>query len=174
MINEYKQLIKVKYPALDDVWSTMDGLKTPIQQSGLSKTQRYFYNSWKHNHFVTSMFCFCPDGSIPIAHMNLPGATHDSTIADWGNIYLKLEQVYNKTGGICCVDSAFRMRNAPYIIKSSQNSFVGVGPTTQAQQLDLIKEQQATSMQQSAEWGMRAIQSSFPRLNDKFPFLGSG
>ena len=174
VINKYKQLIKAKYPALDDVWSTMDGLKTPIQQSGSSRTQRYFYNGWKHNHFVTSVFCFCPDGSIPIAHMNLPGATHDSTIADWGNIYLKLEQVYNKTGGICCVDSAFRMRNAPYIIKSSQNAFVGVGPTTQAQRLDLIKKQQATSMRQSAEWGMRAIQSSFPRLNDKFPFEARG
>jgi hypothetical protein len=111
VINEYKQIIKAKYPALDDVWPTMDGLKTPIQQSGLSRTQRYFYNGWKHNHFFTSMFCFCLDGSIPIAHMNLPGATHHSTIADWGNIYLKLEQVYNKTGGICCVDSAFRMHH---------------------------------------------------------------
>ncbi len=107
--------------------------------------------------------------------MNLPGATHNSTIADWGNIYLKLEQVYSKTGGICCIDSAFRMRNAPYIIKSSQNSFVGVGPTTQAQWLDWIKKQQATSMRQSAEWGMQAILSSFPcRLNDKFPFEARG
>jgi hypothetical protein len=40
--------------------------------------------------------------------------------------------------------------------------------------LDLIKKQQATSMRQSAEWGMRAIQSSFPRLNDKFPFEAQG
>jgi hypothetical protein len=51
------------------------------------------------------VFCFCPDGTIPIAHMNLPGATHDRTIADWGNIYDKLQQVYNKNGVKCCVDS---------------------------------------------------------------------
>jgi len=83
-IQQYKVMIKAKYPLLDDVWSAMDGLKTPIQQSGSEKIQRYFYNGWKHNHFVTSVLCFCPDGTIPIAHMNLPGSTHDSTIADWG------------------------------------------------------------------------------------------
>ena len=166
-IKQYKQLIKAKYPALKHVWAAMDGLKTPIQQSGSTHTQKYFYNGWKHNHFVTSVFCFCPDGSIPIAHMNLPGATHDSTIADWGNIYIKLEEVYNQTGGICAVDSAFRMRNAPYIIKSSQNNVVGEGPTRAAQRRDIVKKQQATSMRQCSEWGMRALQSSFPHLNDK-------
>ena len=128
-IERYQQLINAKYPALEHVWTAMDGLKTPIQQSGSTHTQKYFYNGWKHNHFVTSVFCFCPDGTIPIAHMNLPGATHDSTIADWGAIYIKLEKVYNETGGKCAVDSAFRMRNAPYVMKSSQSNFVGEGET---------------------------------------------
>ena len=173
-IQQFKQLVIAKYPLLDHVWATMDGLKTPIMQSGSTKQQSYFYNGWKHNHFVTSVFCFCPDGTIPIAHMNLPGATHDSTIAEWGNIYDKLEQVYNQHGGICAVDSAFRMRNAPYIIKSSQNDTVGEGPTTAAQRLDIMKKQQATSMRQSSEWGMRALQSSFPRMCDKMPFEMKG
>lgn len=173
-IERYKQLINAKYPALEHVWTAMDGLKTPIQQSGSTHTQKYYYNGWKHNHFVTSVFCFCPDGTIPIAHMNLPGATHDSTIADWGDIYIKLERVYNLTGGICAVDSAFRMRNAPYIMKSSQTNFVGEGATSDAQRLDIMRKQQCTSMRQCAEWGMRAVQSSFPRLNDKFPFETRG
>jgi hypothetical protein len=95
-IQKYKDAVAEKYPLLCDIWSSMDGIKTPIQQSGSTKTQGYFYKGWKHNHFVTSVFCFCPDGTIPIAHMNLPGATHDSTIADWGDIYDKLESVYDK------------------------------------------------------------------------------
>lgn len=173
-IEDYKRLINAKYLALQHVWTAMDGLKTPIQQSGSTQTQKYFYNGWKHNHFVTSVFCFCPDGTIPIAHMNIPGATHDSTIADWGDIYIKLERVYNQTGGICTVDSAFRMRNAAYIMKSSQNNSVGVGPTPAARRLDILRKQQCTSMRQCAEWGMRAVQSSFPRLNDKFPFEARG
>ena len=41
-IKEYKQLIKAKYPALKNVWAAMDGLKTPIQQSGSTHTQKYF------------------------------------------------------------------------------------------------------------------------------------
>ena len=36
------------------------------------------------------------------------------------------------------------------------------------------RKAQATSMRQSSEWGMRAIQSSFPRLGDKFPFEKRG
>ena len=106
--------------------------------------------------------------------MNLPGSTHDSTIADWGDIYIKLEKVYNLTGGVCAVDSAFRMRNSPYIIKSSQTNFVGEGATADEQRLDILRKQQCTSMRQCAEWGMRPVQSSFPRLNDKFPFETRG
>ena len=173
-IQKYKDAVMEKYPLLCDVWASMDGIKTPIQQSGSTKMQGYFYNGWKHNHFVTSVFCFCPDGTIPIAHMNLPGATHDSTIADWGDIYNKLESVYDRNGGICCVDSTFRMRNAPYIIKSAQNNMVGAGLTFAEQRIDLLRKQQATSMQQSSEWGMRMIQASFPRMCDKFPFETKG
>ncbi len=55
------------------------------------QNEGYFYNDWRHNRFVTSVFCFFPDGTIPIAHMNLPGATHNSRIADWGGIYNKLD-----------------------------------------------------------------------------------
>jgi hypothetical protein len=31
----------------------------------------------------------------------------------------------------------------------------------------------ATSMRQAAEWGMQALQGSFPRLQDTFPFKDS-
>ncbi len=63
-----------------------------IQQAGLTNQQKFFYNGCKHGHFTSSVFCFCPDGTIPIA-MNLPGSMHDSMIADLGGmIYNKLCQ----------------------------------------------------------------------------------
>ena len=102
-------------------------MKTPIQQAGSTQQQAYFYNGWKHNHFVTSVFCFCPDGTIPITYMNLPGSMHDSMIVEWGRIYDKLESLYETMGAITCVDSAFLMKNSPYIIKSSQENCIGVG-----------------------------------------------
>jgi len=40
--------------------------------------------------------------------------------------------------------------------------------------MDLLRKQQATSMQQCSEWGTRTIQASFPRLSDKCPFETKG
>ena len=39
---------------------------------------------------------------------------------------------------------------------------------------DIIVNKQATSMRQSAEWGMRGFQSSFPRLYDKIKYEENG
>jgi hypothetical protein len=72
--------------------------------------------------------------------MNLPGSMHDSTIADWGGIYNKLALLYEDTGAITCVDSAFCMRNQPYIIKSSQVNFVGKGATNAAVWQDIMRK----------------------------------
>jgi hypothetical protein len=57
-IQQYTQAINALYPFLDDVWASMDGLKTLIKKSGSTKQQAYFYKGWKHYHFVTSVFVF--------------------------------------------------------------------------------------------------------------------
>jgi hypothetical protein len=106
--------------------------------------------------------------------MNLPGSMHDSTIAEWGGIYDKLASLYETTGAITCVDSAFRMRNSPYIIKSSQENRIGDGDTDEAVRRDILQKRQATSMRQSSEWGMRALQSSFPRMCDRMAYEQKG
>ena len=113
---------------------------------------------------MSSVLCFCPDGTIPIAYINVPGSVHDSQIADYGNIYDKLESAYERDGVQCTVDSAFGNVTREYLIKSSQ---------------DLIHicvyykrnvARDATLMRQSAEWGMRAFQSSMPRMKDRMKF----
>ena len=86
--------VKAQYPDLDDVWCTMDGLKSPIQAAPDTEIQKMFYNSWQSGHYVTHVFVFAADGTIPICCFNLPGSTHDSTAADSGFIYDKLEKVY--------------------------------------------------------------------------------
>ena len=45
-IENYKGFINAMYLALQHVWTAMDGLKTPIQQSGSTQTQKYFYNGY--------------------------------------------------------------------------------------------------------------------------------
>ena len=123
---------------------------------------------------MTSVFVFCPDRTIPIAFFNVPGSVHDSQVAHWGKVYDKLGAMYDETGGKCTVDSAFGKVNRPFLIKSSQDYLVSTMPTREEQRLDLQRKRQATSMRQAAEWGMRAIQSSFPRLKDTFVYEDTG
>ncbi|MFM6171140.1 MAG: hypothetical protein ACKPB4_03205, partial [Sphaerospermopsis kisseleviana] len=110
----------------------------------------------------------CPDGTIPIAFINCPGSLHDSQIADYGNIYDKLQYVYERDGAKCTVDSAFGNVAREYLIKSSQE-LIHIHDYAERQ---VAKD--ATSMRQSAEWGMRAFQSSMPRIKDRMKFEERG
>jgi hypothetical protein len=160
-IEEYKEMVKNRHPFLTDVWCTMDGLKITLEQSGDALIQERFYNGWTHDHYVSSVLCFCPDGTIPIAYINIPGAVHDSQIADYGDIYDKLEMVYQRDGGQCTFDSAFGNVNREFLIKSSQD-LIHIR-SYRAQNI----AREATSMRQSAEWGMRAFQLLMPRIKDR-------
>ncbi len=66
MIEEYVQMVNRQHPYLSDIWCTMDGLKLMLEQSGYALIQEQFYNGWMHDLYVTSVMCFCPDGTIQI------------------------------------------------------------------------------------------------------------
>ena len=175
-VEQYCAAVKEKHPDLDMVWATMDGLKLALQQAPSDEVQRMFYNGWTHGHYVGSVFCFAPDGTIPIAMYNVPGCVHDSEIAVWGGVYEKLKVVYELTGARCTVDSAFNGKmNANYLLKSSQHDLVADhdGPLEQMS-LEIHRKRACTSMRQSAEWGMRGLRSSFPRINDKIRWEDAG
>ena len=159
-IKEYQAVIEERHPKLKGVWCSMDGLKLYLEQASDNIIQNMFYNGWTHHHYSSAVLVFCPDGSIPIASYNVPGSFHDSMIAEFGGIYKKLNHVYDKYGGMCVVDAAFSRKKYPYLIKSSQRDPESVFIE------DFIVNDQATSMRQTAEWGMRALKASFPRLKD--------
>jgi len=66
------------------------------------------------------------------------------------------------------VDSAFCAATYPFLIKSGQDWYTAdPGCRTHDKQVRNISvKRQATSMRQLAEWGMRAVESLFPRLKD--------
>ena len=72
-IRLFQDHVRQRHPVLENVWCTMDGLKLCLQQSGNATTQNNFYNGWTHDHYVSSVFVFCPDGTIPICCYNVPG-----------------------------------------------------------------------------------------------------
>jgi hypothetical protein len=160
-IREYQEVIERRHPLLRDVWCSMDGLKIYLQQAGCQLIQGMFYNGWLHDHYVSGIFVFCPDGTIACCCYNVPGSVHDSMIAEHGGVYDKLEQVHNETGGLVTGDSAFSKVKYNFIIKSGTADPLLDSPE------DYAKNKEATSMRQTAEWGMRGLQSSFPRLKDR-------
>ena len=164
----YQEQVVQKHPLLHDVYCVCDGLKLAFQASSDDNEQGMFYNGWTHGHYVTNLFVFAICGRIIMTIVNVPGSIHDSTLAEWGHIYTDLAVIYDRTGGVCCVDSAFCSKSNPFILKSSNNYQVNEDA------LGLLRREQATSLRQAAEWGMRAIQSAFPRLKDTIKFEEHG
>ncbi len=123
-IESFKVAFAERHPLLNDCWVTMDGLKLYLQSAGNSEIQERFYNGWTHDHYVTSVFFFCPDGTILIAFFNVLGCVHDSQVAEFSQIYEKLENVYQRTGGMCCIDSAFGSISRNFYINRARISWV--------------------------------------------------
>lgn len=146
----------------------MDGLKCKIKKDLDDIVQSWLYNGWKSEHYISAVLFFVPDRTISTGFYNVPSCCHDSTMADWGDICHKLKRVYEETWLKFVIDSAFASGTYKFLIKSSQNDL-----TADKQQLDfedqiasIAVKRAVTSMQQSAEWWMRAVQLSFPRLKD--------
>ena len=129
-VEEYKRLVRKKYPVLKNVWVAMDGLKLRIERPPDHEEQMKYYNGWKHDHYISNVICFAPDGTIPCAYLNCPGSLHDSNVARQGGLYNKLKKVYEATGGMCVADSAFS--SYCYMIISQKNLTVPNGPLSRA------------------------------------------
>lgn len=78
-----------------------------------------------------------------------------------GNLHANFRATYIRTGGMCVVDMAFCLARHLFFIESGKYSLVMAETTAQVR-----FQRDATSAHQSAEWGMRALQSSFLRFKD--------
>jgi DDE superfamily endonuclease len=167
-IEELKAACTEKHPLLTDVYCVVDGVKFYFQQCEDLDEQCMYYNGWKCDHFVGNLFVFSLDGLVIDCVVNAPGSIHDSALAELGGVYDRLNETYQRTGGKCCVDSAFSSATNPFIVKSSDNVLTANNAE------ELLLRDQATSLRQAAEWGMHAIQSSFPRLKDRIHYENNG
>ena len=164
-VASFKEAVADKYPFCPDVWGAADGLKLLIEPPESYDRQLRYYNGWKASHFINCAFTFSVDGKIRVAVLNAPGNFHDSNIADYG-LYEKLEFIYNRDGGQVVVDSAYKVGDAPFLIKSSN-----IDPFNED---EILINRDATSIRQLSEWEMRIIQSSFPRLREPLRYEEDG
>jgi hypothetical protein len=169
-IQQFIDSVKQKYSDLDNCWGAMDGLKLLLEKSGNNKQQNNFYNGWTHDHYVSNLFLFSPDGKIRASLLNAPGVLHDSTLATWSRIYDAISEIYERTGAKVVVDSAFAAGDSNSMIKSFQDVTDRNGGMRQNPRVNRA----ATSVRQMAEWGMRGLQGSFPRLKDRLLYEERG
>lgn len=167
-VQAFKDAFKQKYHTLEEVYSVADGLKLLLEQSQDFVVQNMFYNGWTHDHYVSNVLVFAPNGTVIACAINAPGSMHDSVVSEWGNIYTKLGLEHEKHGGKCVVDSAFCRNSYPFLIKSSQDE------TRAKDAREVLQIRQATSARQASEWGMRSFQGMFPRLKDRFMYEENG
>jgi hypothetical protein len=119
---------------------------------------------------VTNLFLFSPDGLVRACYLNAPGTVHDSALANESNIYNLVDDFYERTGSRIVADSAFAGARRLSILKSHQSNFDNNGNLRGTDEM----HRQATSVRQMAEWGMRGLQGSFPRLTDKILYEERG
>jgi len=169
-IREFEAAIASKYPALTNCWGAMDGLKLRLERAGNQRVQNMFYNGWTHDHYVSNLFLFSPDGKIRACYINAPGTLHDSTMANMSMVYTMVDEIHHRVGSKIVVDSAFASDGRPSLYKSHQNNFDRRGNQRQ----NPILHRQATSVRQLSEWGMRGLQGSFPRLKDRLKYEERG
>jgi hypothetical protein len=98
--------------------------------------------------------------------LNSPGCWHNSTLADHGGVYDKIEEVNEATGGKVVIDSAFALDMRGYFIKSAQQH------PMDAQ--ELLSNRDAASVHQLSEWGMQQINANFPHLKVNLPYEEQG
>lgn len=163
-IYSFVEAIGRRHPLLwiEMVMGAMDGLKLYVEASGDEAVQSRFYNGWTHDHYVSNVFYFVPDGTIRFMCINCPGTMHDSLVCEYGGIYRKLERLWNMYGVKSAVDSAFCASRGQWMIKSVSD----ITQVSDRRAASLIEE--AMSLRQTSEWGMRGLQGSFPRLKDRF------
>ena len=123
-IGLWKGAIAAKYPDLNNVYLAVDGLKLRLQKPGDDRVQNYFYNGWTSNHYISNLFAFAPDGTIPACVLDAPGSLHDSIMANFGDLYTLLTEIYECNGGKVVMDSAFARADYDFNIKSGQEVWI--------------------------------------------------
>lgn len=156
--------IKAREPDLEQgAFAFVDGCSFPCEVGSTIDEQNAYYNSWKGGTFVNNLFVFSPTGKIIFAALNAPGSWHDAQLClDLLPLLLDPTRTAPELGIIA--DTAFP-RTGPLEQKIlTPSSFDSLSINTEVAYRELLRHQLITSLRQSAEWGMRALQGTFGRL----------
>ena len=86
-------------------------------------------------------------------------------MSDYG-VYHKMDVIHYPTVVKVVVDSTFKLQNGECLIKLLQTDPLSARV--------LLINEQATSVRQLSEWGMRMIEGQFPRIKDSLRYKEEG
>ncbi|CCO34818.1 hypothetical protein BN14_08926 [Rhizoctonia solani AG-1 IB] len=159
-MKQYSDLIHARHPTIKGAFGFIDGLSLPVSTSSDPEVEQATYNGWLHDHRITNVIVFAPDGCILSARVNAPGSWHDSRTA--GHIYTQLKDK-TPAGFFLITDTAFPRTSADMTGKIKtplkERAALGEDPVRAAEQLAYSNA--ITSARQPAEWGMRALQGAY-------------
>lgn len=163
---QWAAMVQAREPRVANVIGFIDGVALAVQCAETVEDQTLAYNGYHHDTTCNNVLAFAPTGKVFAAALNYPGSYHDAkvchSIIDWA-----LESLGDYA---ICVDQGFP-RNGPLWGKF-------VGPMSRRQRRSILPEYQAflaelhglyVSLRQASEWGMRALQGTFPRIKSRLP-----
>jgi hypothetical protein len=157
-------MVAAREPLVRNVIGFVDGLSLPVECAANEEAQRVDYTAYKHDTVCGNVFAFSPLGKVIYACINYPGSWHDSHIAN-GLIQYVLAHIGPYA---LCVDQGFPREGDLYQV------FVGPYSRRRVERLApelaqylLPMANAYVSLRQASEWGMRALQGTFPRLKSR-------
>lgn len=141
-----------------------------MQSPGNADLQNAMYNGWLHSVLVTGTICFSVDGTIVWFRHNCPGSWNDGETSRQFQEKLCNPDMTLPEYGVLS-DSAFPVSGAlkgKILTPLKDGDLDRALPATRPALVALGNA--ITSMRQSAEWGMGAVEKVYRRLLEKLPF----
>ncbi|KAE8261819.1 hypothetical protein A4X09_0g7596 [Tilletia walkeri] len=158
--------VTTREPLLKNVIGFVDGLNLRIYQPGDVDEQNAYYNGWLADTYCSQVLVFLPNGEIAWASFNCPGSWHDARIAS-GLYKVLLDRNRTPERYRLLADSAFPCGSDVEMQIMSKPKEPVAGKETDVATLRLWEA--ITRQRQAAEWGIRALQGAFGRLDLRLP-----
>lgn len=158
------------FPLVPNRFGYVDGKNLHVQEPSDVDLQNAMYNGWLHCVFVTGVLCFGCDGTLIWAKHNVVGSWNDGEVA--GKLFIKLlDPALTLPEYGMVSDSAFPSSKALFksiVTPLKEGELDGIPAALQHFCGQVSAE--ITSMRQTCEWGMGAIQKPFRRLTMPLPY----
>jgi hypothetical protein len=167
---KWADLVNKKNNLIFGRWGFIDGKNYKVQKPSNSDLQNAMFNGWLHATLITGCFCFGVDGTVIWGRHNFVGSWNDAEMSREFQ-EKNIDNNINLLGHGVLSDSAFPVKNdlmGRIMTPLKEGDLERASPGTR---FILTKLSTAiTSMRQSAEWGMGAVEKVYRKLLLPLPF----